>query len=159
MEKVKSTSDTAIKAVCPTSDPRFSLVNGKCLLFVNDTKNQNEAKLDCENQFARNTVGRLYEPRDATMNNLVYEEAKIVFGKDDYLWLGIEDRSAENQWSYSSSGQNVSTMFWNSGQPDGSASSDQDCVRTGKVSDGVWNDIACSSSYRYICEFEDRTLI
>ena len=154
LEEVKIIADSAIQAVCPTRDPRFRLLNGKCLLFVNETRNQNEAKQDCEKQFAENTNGRLFEPRDADMNRLVYEEAKIVFGSDEYVWLGIDDINSENQWTYSSSGQNVSNTFWRTGQPDGSASSDQDCVRFNQVSEGLWHDITCFGNHRYICEFK-----
>ena len=149
LEEVKIIADSAIQAVCPTNDPRFRLLDGKCLLFVNEMKNQNDAKLDCENYFANNSNGRLIEPKDANMNKLVYEEAKKVFGSDEYIWLGIDDISAEKQWSYSSSGQNVIATFWNveESQPNGG---DQDCVRFNKIPDGLWHDVACTGDYLYM---------
>ena len=126
-------------------------------MFVNEKRNQTEAKQDCENQFAKNTKGRLLEPRDTNTNKLVYEESKNVFGEDDYIWVGIDDISAENQWTYSSSGQNVSKTFWTNEQPDGGTN--QGCVIFFKAKEGLWNDVECSSNFRYICEFEDRTAV
>ena len=57
---------------CP-NEPNFRTINGKCYLFVSEKKTYLEAKAYCEGQVAKATIGKLFEPRTAVTNILVYE--------------------------------------------------------------------------------------
>jgi hypothetical protein len=60
----------------------------------------------CKSAFRPNVVGKLWEPKSLTINNLVGAEAKNIFGSSDNFWIGI---SNDGNFRYQSSGD---TATW-----------------------------------------------
>merc|ERR1711962_1207381 len=65
---------------CPTSDPKYSWVNGKCLYFEKTSMNYEDAKSNCANKMARYGKGRLFEPKSHNMSEMVAAKANETFG-------------------------------------------------------------------------------
>ena len=53
--------------------------------------------------FKKATIGRLFEPRTALTNTLVYEAMFEIFGTHRNTLIGVNDINNENEWAYSSS--------------------------------------------------------
>ncbi len=68
---------------------------------------------------------------------------------DREVLIGFSDASSEGTFAWDS-GEPVDATFWRSGEPNNSGGI-EDCVQHGP--DGQWNDISCSRSSQYICEY------
>ena len=140
-------------AKCPL-EPNTLIIEGGCYLFSDKKKNYNDAKSFCESKFAVNgKTGRLVEPKTTTINKLIYENAKTIFGASfDYL-IGVNDISNENSWVYSSTGLPATTMF-DSGQPNDGTKAN--CIYIGTSCANAfenWCDGTCTTHYGIVCEF------
>jgi hypothetical protein len=100
------------------SNPNYVVISDSCYYIENNTTmNYEDAQLNCQKKFG-NLVGGLFEPRNASTNQLVYvEAAKFASGTSDDFWLGINDFANRGQYVYASNGQNVVKGMWKSGQP------------------------------------------
>ena len=82
----------------------------------------------CLRTFKKATIGRLFEPRTALTNTLVYEAMFEIFGTHRNTLIGVNDINNENEWAYSSSSAQPVAFEkpWNIGQPDGVTK--QNCI-------------------------------
>ena len=90
-------STTTISTTTTTENPTtvFSPteVNGTMFWFVKRKLNYGEAIINCnEND------GKLFEPRNANSNFLVYQMAKAAFDNVDRIWIGINDIEMEGRY-------------------------------------------------------------
>ncbi|XP_076216888.1 C-type lectin domain family 4 member G-like isoform X2 [Aptenodytes patagonicus] len=68
---------------------------------------------------------------------------------DRVFWLGLTDTDNESKWQWVN-GRSLSLSFWNSGEPNNAGQQGEDCATI--YSNGLWNDIICSSAEAWICE-------
>ncbi|KAI4530709.1 hypothetical protein MG293_019598 [Ovis ammon polii] len=112
---------------------------GKKIFFTNGKKMPfNEVKTLCA-QFQGRVATPMNAEENRALKDFVTEEA----------FLGITDQEAEGQFM-DLTGRRVTYQNWNDGEPN-NASPGEHCVTL--LSDGTWNDIACSASYLTVCEF------
>merc|ERR1711990_331868 len=95
---------------CP-NDGNFKTISGVCYLFHNEEKNYNDAKSFCESKIATAKTGRLVEPKTTTINKLIYDNAKTIFGASFKYVIGVNDISNEETWVYSSTGLPATTTI------------------------------------------------
>ena len=84
-------------------------MNGRCYYFHNEeVKLFDDAQNICSEIIKKHGFdnGRLYEPIDLENFAKIYELAEQFSGKPTLqLWLGLNDKSKEGQFVYSSNGQ------------------------------------------------------
>ena len=108
-------------------------------------KSQEDALILCS------SIGKqLVEPRSVDTNTEIIALAKLtISGKG--VWIGIDDKSHEGYYRYSSDASSVGYTNWASGQPNNY--NDQDCVLLWTEKDFKWGDEHCSSiQASFICE-------
>lgn len=98
----------------------------------------NEVKTLCA-QFQGRVATPMNAEENRALKDFVTEEA----------FLGITDQETEGEFM-DLTGRRVTYQNWNDGEPN-NASPGEHCVTL--LSDGAWNDIACSASYLTVCEF------
>ena len=120
--------------------------------------NYAHAQLNCENKFG-NLVGKLFEPRLESINQLVSAAAaNFVSGASDDFWLGINDLATQGQYVYASDGQEIVDGYWRSGQPN---SDTERCVSYFNMPSygGGWFDRPCNDLSFSICEPKGTDLV
>ena len=76
------------------------------------------------------------------------------------IWLGMEDRSIENDWQWAD-GSESTYRNWASGEPN-NKSGDQDCAQFllnpgwSYVTFSSWDDINCGNKYVFMCKMPSR---
>ena len=119
-------------------------------MFVDQQKSPNDAKSFCETK-----LGRLFEPRSASTNKLVYDKGNDLLpgNRDSRWWIGVVTYNGKSgPWQFASSGEKLQTSMWYSGQPNESV----DEIWTYFGSDcgnEKWCDASTSGRYSFICEF------
>ncbi|XP_062987740.1 mannose-binding protein C-like [Elgaria multicarinata webbii] len=101
------------------------------------------AKLSCVQK-----SGMLASPRNAAENRGVQQ---IVGLHKKHAVLGINDKEKEGTYKYPN-GETIGFTNWNEGEPNNL--SQEDCVEI--FENGLWNDVACSTEYLIVCEYESR---
>ena len=99
-----------------------------------------------------NEGGKLFEPRDASENSEVSDNA-LSIGLEVF-WIGIHDPT-EGTFVYASNESPVEYTNWGEGQPNNSG--DEDCVEIGYISNDSWNDDKCDTPLGLICERDPPT--
>ena len=96
-----------LKEVCDSFD-NSKWMNNKCYYFHNEeVQSFNDAQEICRNKFKQQGFdnGRLYEPRTIESFQMVYELAEEFSKKKTLtIWLGLEDKEKEGEFTYSSDG-------------------------------------------------------
>lgn len=69
----------------------------------------------------------------------------------DYTWIGVNDILSEGKFVYDSNNEAVKFSNWSPSQPD-NARGVEDCGHMLHVTATGWNDAACTSSRRFLCE-------
>ncbi|XP_004389943.1 mannose-binding protein A-like [Trichechus manatus latirostris] len=82
-------------------------------------------------------------PKNEEENKAIQDVAK------DTAFLGITDEVIEGQFMYVTGGR-LAYSNWKKDEPNDHGSG-EDCVTL--LTDGLWNDISCSSSFLVVCEF------
>ncbi len=65
-------------------------------------------------------------------------------------WIGLNDIDTEGTFEWEN-GDDVDFENWHSGEPNNLGN--EDCTQYNRWGDHTWNDEPCSSSFRYICEY------
>ena len=100
------------------SGPNYLSVNGNCY-YIKETKlSINDAKKYCQTAFGSEHAGKLYEPKYKPTHDLVIRAANSIV--QDWLWLGINDKSSEGQFQYFTTGGNLHFTNWRTGEPNDS---------------------------------------
>lgn len=130
---------------CDTTGPSCvtKTRNGRTYLFCNSLQTQTSAQLACAKEGLS-----LVTINDAAENTWVANEAKLVSTSRWYLGLNDILNEGNFQWA---NGAVPSHLSWASGEPNASASNTDDCVEQ-DPNTGLWYDVACSQTRRYICE-------
>ena len=121
-------------------------IKGKLYQFNKDKRTYKSARDTCIHR-----GGKLFEPKTENVFNDVLQEAnkrKLI-----QYWLGIYDKTKENNFVYDSDGTSVGWTKWRNGQPNNykSNSGKNDvCVLTG--SSGDWTDFWCNYDKYFVCE-------
>ena len=119
-------------------------------MFVDQVKNANDAKSFCETQ-----QGRLFEPRSAHTNELVYDKGNDVLS-GERMWIGVVTQNGKSgPWKFATSGDNVTQLFWSSGQPNEGSNEIWAYFGCGGKN---WCDAGPSNSYRFICELYSKNI-
>ncbi|KAM6156695.1 mannose-binding protein A-like [Erethizon dorsatum] len=113
------------------SGKKFYVTNGEKMTFA-------KVKALCTE--LRGTVAT---PRNAEENKAIQEVA------NDSVFLGITDEVTEGQFMYVTGGT-LAYSNWRKDEPNDHGSG-EDCVVL--QTNGLWNDISCTSAYLAVCEF------
>uniref|UniRef100_A0A2K6U902 Mannose-binding protein C n=1 Tax=Saimiri boliviensis boliviensis TaxID=39432 RepID=A0A2K6U902_SAIBB len=109
-------------------------------LFVTNGEQMPFAKVKALCAGLRATVAA---PKNAEENKAIQDVAKGV------AFLGITDEVTEGQFMYVTGGK-LTYSNWKKDEPNDHGSG-EDCVIL--QTDGLWNDISCTSSFLAVCEF------
>ncbi|XP_045216340.1 low affinity immunoglobulin epsilon Fc receptor-like isoform X2 [Mercenaria mercenaria] len=120
-----------------------------CYHFSHDTEPMLLAGIACQQM-----DGALVEIESKDEN--VYLAAH---GKDlnTYYFIGLTDLQEETVWVWNGSKRPLTTtgyITWRPGEPN-SVGSDENCVVMDTHNSGQWVDVACHTSFHYICEKKD----
>jgi len=127
---------------CPTSDPKYHIVDGVCLYYEKTTFNFDNAIQNCRTKFQ--ATGRLFEPKTVAINRKAHKT-----GVDNlsvtHPWIGVR------QNKYVSDGSPITiNPPWR-----GSYRKIDRCLMYCDISDqnfGKWCDWSCSDRLYSICE-------
>lgn len=130
-----------VQALCK---PGWQSWGGKCFFMSTATKNWWDAKQDCIRR-----GGRLFEPRNKEVNELVYSN---VPGPTKCYWIGISDIEHEDKYVYASDDKPI---LWTNFRPGFPVSNNSrncllySCDRSYPFK--FW-DYGCEVPIRYVCE-------
>jgi Lectin C-type domain len=112
------------------------------------TTTWNAAKADCEAM-----GGRLAVPTGPARNEVI---RNLNNGSDPFIGLmQLSGQSSTSTGWVTVSGNTPGYLNWNPGEPndmDGYENGHQNCSRM-YISDGEWDDVSCTTTSPYICEF------
>ena len=72
---------------CPTSDPRYHIVDGLCLYYENTRLNFDDAIQNCHTKFQ--ATGRLFEPKTVAINKKAHKTGVDNVSGFDWPWIGV----------------------------------------------------------------------
>ncbi|XP_057684373.1 tetranectin-like [Corythoichthys intestinalis] len=124
--------------------------NGKCFLADSAKKSYHTASEDC------NALGGvLGVPTSADENDLLKDYLRLSVGRDEQVWLGINDMVTEDTWADQTGGgiqfKNWDTSNSRARQPDGGRS--QNCAVLAVAGQGKWSDENCRDEKASVCQF------
>ncbi|XP_023806801.1 C-type lectin domain family 17, member A-like isoform X1 [Oryzias latipes] len=130
------------KPGCPAGWIRFG---SSCYFFSVESKSWDEARKSCKARQA-----------DLVVINTNDEKTFLVAFRDKPVWIGLTDKAEEGTWKWVD-GSPLNLKFWGKNQPDsdggGKIHGEEDCAEIRETL-GYWNDLACGTSLRWICEKE-----
>uniref|UniRef100_A0A3P9IBL4 C-type lectin domain-containing protein n=1 Tax=Oryzias latipes TaxID=8090 RepID=A0A3P9IBL4_ORYLA len=129
------------KPGCPSGWIRFG---SSCYFFSVESKSWDEARKSCRARGADLVV--INTKGEKVLVSLVYEP----------VWIGLTDKAQEGTWKWVD-GSPLTLKFWGKNQPDSDGGDklhgEEDCAEI-RETPGFWNDLACGTSLRWICEKE-----
>uniref|UniRef100_A0A3P9MCG5 C-type lectin domain-containing protein n=1 Tax=Oryzias latipes TaxID=8090 RepID=A0A3P9MCG5_ORYLA len=145
MRLQKTMDHTRVKYVpgktgCPAEWTRFG---SSCYFFSAESKSWDEAREFCRAREA-----------DLMVINTNDEKTFLVAFRDKPVWIGLTDKVQEGTWKWVDG--SPLTLFWGKNQPSdggGKIHGEEDCAEIRETL-GYWNDLACGTSLRWICEKE-----
>ncbi|XP_061681237.1 tetranectin-like [Syngnathoides biaculeatus] len=138
--------EQALQRVCL----KGTKINGKCVLANPAKKSYHTASEDC------NALGGvLAAPTSADENDLLRDYLRLSVGRDEQVWLGINDMVTEGTWA-DQSGASIQFKNWDTSgsrgrQPDGGQS--QNCAVLSGAAQGKWFDEKCRDEKASVCQF------
>lgn len=126
-------------------------IQDRCLLFVNDLLEYNDAVQKCIDE-----SGTLFEPKNALVNGRITGAARGSSGfsdDDPEFWIGVSDATNEGNFAYQSSGSSILYSNWNDGEPNNDFGTENCVAIVGKK--GKWFDQNCTITKKSICEDPD----
>ena len=92
--------------------------------------------------------GKVFEPRNENFMKNLLDYAKNC-GIIDEFWLGINDKSVEGKFVYTSDKSPIWFNNWNEGEPN-NAGDAENCVQVKQ--NGFWNDVSChGDEMSFVC--------
>ena len=84
---------------CPTEKNGYSILEGQCYFFEKIDRDYSVTQEHCKAAFGPDVVGKMWEPQNLKINNVVSSEAKNIFGNSIYdgFWIGI---TKDGQFKY-----------------------------------------------------------
>merc|ERR1712039_893341 len=86
---------------------RRSLVkhSGKCYFLERSKKNHHDANENCKTIFGPNNIGKLFEPNNKNINDVVLGAALAKLGSNGHrIWMGFNDKASEGNFKTLSGG-------------------------------------------------------
>jgi len=122
---------------CP-EELGWEVVHGRCFYFSVNESTYEDAENDCIDK-----GGRLFEPKNAEANTLIYTYNVIV-----PFWIGVKDIDEDENYVYASDGASLAFESWADNQPD---NENHYCSQ---VIDhqANWGDAHCDAPREYVCE-------
>jgi len=117
---------------------------GRCFYMSTGTKNWWDAKQDCIRR-----GGRLFEPRNKEVNELVYSN---VPGPTKCYWIGISDIEHEDKYVYASDDMPIVYSNFRPGYPVSNATKNCFLYACDRSNPFKFWDYGCEVSIRYVCE-------
>ncbi|KAL4218040.1 plasmacytoid dendritic cell antigen processing and presentation [Mactra antiquata] len=115
----------------------------ECYVFVN-----HEMSFHAAREYCKKYNYHLVEIESDMENNFVINKLKQLNRGPVQYWLGITDKTVENNWTYVGDGGRVTYFDWSPGEPDGNqgadGSNDADCAVFDPFLDFHWRDEGCS---------------
>ncbi|XP_060592920.1 CD209 antigen-like [Ruditapes philippinarum] len=115
-----------------------------CYYFSNLKLSWKNAMTDCQSK-----GGSLVEYKNKAEVQDIAKMALSISSENVY-WVGATDIEKEGNWKWSKSGSTVNFRYWMDGNPDNYYN--EDCMTTQVEDKGIWNDAACHSEKKYICQ-------
>ena len=145
-----TTSTTTVSTTqSPNCDVGWSHHQGKCYKVMTDNLSWEDARKSCSCTQSAELASITTAEEQAVAKSMITENT----------WIGATDVETEDTFVWSDGTTFVKsdyTSFWSSGQPNNAGdTSNQDCVSL--KSDGLWDDVACSTTRQYLCEKPDKT--
>ena len=136
---------------CPTSDPKYHIVDGVCLYYESTELNFDDAIQNCHTKFQ--ATGRLFEPKTVAINRKAHKPGvdnvllTTPFGKKRFQWPWIGVR--QNKYVSDGSPILITPPWYGSYRK-----IDQCLVYCGYRDQdlGKWCDYPCNYGYESICE-------
>uniref|UniRef100_A0A3P9JLA7 C-type lectin domain-containing protein n=1 Tax=Oryzias latipes TaxID=8090 RepID=A0A3P9JLA7_ORYLA len=122
-----------LKIRCPSGWIRFG---SSCYFFSVESKSWDEARKSCRARGA-----------DLVVINTKGEKTFLVAFRDEPVWIGLTDKAQEGTWKW----VDGSPLTLNDGGD--KLHGEEDCAEI-RETPGFWNDLACGTSLRWICEKE-----
>ncbi|XP_032533232.1 C-type lectin domain family 17, member A-like [Chiroxiphia lanceolata] len=126
--------------LCPSCPPGWEQFSRTCYFFSSSTKSWHDSRDSCAQFQAHLAVV------DSEQEN---QFLAIHVPERRQFWLGLTDEPNEGSWHWVTGGA-LQLQFWNSGEPNDVGHHGEDCA--GIYSSGLWNDLPCFGSERWICE-------
>ncbi|KAL3044539.1 hypothetical protein OYC64_012934 [Pagothenia borchgrevinki] len=125
---------------CQTGWSKFDI---SCYFVSSVSKNWTSSRQECIEEGADLVVIDSLEEQ---------EFLNMLMPKSQNAWIGLTDSLQEGTWMWVD-GSNVTTQFWQPGQPN-SYNGNQDCGENVQKTPGVgqWNDDGCFAVQNWICE-------
>lgn len=125
---------------CQTGWSKFDI---SCYFVSSVSKNWTLSRQECIDEGADLVVIDSLEEQ---------EFLNMLMHKGQNVWIGLTDSLQEGTWMWVD-GSNVTTKFWQPGQPN-SYNGNQDCGENLQKTPGVgqWNDDGCFAVQNWICE-------
>ena len=126
---------------------RYFVCNYPKYVGIRMAKNWNDA-----NQYCKDSYGTTLATITNSNENIYVRNAVLHAGmaSGDDVWIGYHDISSEGSFSWTDGASSGYTK-WSSGEPNNSGNN-EDCVESWS-SDGNWNDLTCSSSRYFVCNY------
>ncbi|XP_019622021.1 PREDICTED: uncharacterized protein LOC109468207 [Branchiostoma belcheri] len=129
---------------CPSG---YTAFGGACFKAYNQDKSYSQARQVCAAD-----GGLLAMPKDRDVDNFV-RELKDAVNKISLFWFGLNDQNNEGEWVWEDGTQHDITTDWDRwqlGEPNGNEG--ENCAN---YYGSGWNDAACSSTYKFICQVNE----
>ena len=125
---------------CPTSDPKYYIVDGVCLYYEPTDLSFDDAIQNCHTKFQ--ATGRLFEPKTVAINRKAHKTGLDNVSGFYHPWIGVR------QNKYVSDGSPILIdPPWL-----GSYRKIDQCLLYCHSPTGKWCDYSCSQRYNSICE-------
>lgn len=138
---------------CP---PLWTSGTKGCYRFFAKPATWEAAKTQCQgfSSCVGNSVGNLVSIDDVQDNEFVklLREASTLATPAPSIWIGLNDRTLPNTFTWSRTGMRATYTNWETGQPNNQGGS-EDCVRfPGATSVDKWDDFDCLTELPFICQ-------
>uniref|UniRef100_A0A3P8ZAU5 C-type lectin domain-containing protein n=1 Tax=Esox lucius TaxID=8010 RepID=A0A3P8ZAU5_ESOLU len=114
------------------------------LYFISTAKKTwEDSRQDC--------VGRT---ADLLVINSLEEQVFIHGLNQEGFWIGLTDQVEEGKWMWVD-GTELTTGFWDSGQPNSHGGTDEDCIAKWleeSAPEKSWHDVSCNKQVFWVCE-------
>jgi len=125
-------------------------MHGNQYKFVNGDGDNNKESHSGAKLFCESIGAKLFEPKSAKVFTDIVKLAKLK--RLSQFWLGIQDKTKEGKFTYSSDGTPIVFEHWLDDRFFGETPNNwrnEDCVQ---IKSGKFNDASCEQKFAFVCE-------